>query len=272
MTTVTYLYSLALPLKPWLVYTRYQTDFSIGKAMKTLWASGVLLGWFASMPAVLNAQELGQVISRSPVYQQVMVPRQTCIQVLVTQPAPSSGAGALMGAIAGGAMGNAVGDGSGRALATVIGIVGGAMVGNRIEDPNAAFVQNQTHCSTQNVYENRLVGYSVVYEYAGKQYTVQLPQDPGTTIPLQVTPLGQGLRSEGSSSAAPTGYSTLATVAPQVVYVPAPVYVSRPPVYSHIDLSWHSPRPVIRFSGQRNLHEHARSHRHATTYAHGHWR
>ena len=42
-------------------------------------------------------------------------------------------------------------------------------------------------CSTQTIYENRTVGYNVVYEYAGKQYTVQMPQDPGPTLRLQVT-------------------------------------------------------------------------------------
>ncbi len=42
-------------------------------------------------------------------------------------------------------------------------------------------------CSTQNIYENRAVGYKVIYEYAGKQYTVQLPQDPGPTLQLSVS-------------------------------------------------------------------------------------
>ena len=42
-------------------------------------------------------------------------------------------------------------------------------------------------CSTQTIYENRTVGYKVVYEYAGKQYSVQLPQDPGPTLQLRVS-------------------------------------------------------------------------------------
>ncbi len=42
-------------------------------------------------------------------------------------------------------------------------------------------------CSTQTIYESRVVGYKVVYEYAGKQYTVQLPQDPGPTLQLRVS-------------------------------------------------------------------------------------
>lgn len=242
--------------------------------MKTVLLTTAMLGCTALMPGVVVAQEIGQVLSRSPVYQQVLVPRQTCTQVPVAQNAPNSGAGALMGAIAGGAMGHAIGEGSGRALATVIGIVGGAMAGDRIEGPSATWSQNQTHCSTQNVYENRLVGYNVVYEYAGKQYTVQLPQDPGTTIPLQVTPLGQGLRSEGPVQAAPVATIPLSQTAPAVVYVPTPVYANRLPVYSHIDLSWHShhPHPALRLSGHRHVHDHARVLRHHSPFDRGHWR
>jgi len=241
--------------------------------MKTFLLTSALLAWTALLPTGVGAQEVGNVLSRSPVYQQVLVPRQTCTQVPVTQSAPGTGAGALMGAIAGGAMGNAIGDGSGRALATVIGIVGGAMVGDRIEGSNGALTQNQTQCSTQNVYENRLVGYNVVYEYAGKQYTVQLPYDPGTTIPLQVTPLGQGVRSEAPVQAAPAVvYSTTSSMAPPVVYLPAPVYTRSLPVYSHIDLSWHSPRPAIRHHGHRHVHDHTRLHRHSAQLDRGYWR
>ena len=41
-------------------------------------------------------------------------------------------------------------------------------------------------CSTQTIYENRTVAYNVIYEYAGKQYSVQLPQNPGPTLRLGV--------------------------------------------------------------------------------------
>ncbi|MES2242863.1 MAG: glycine zipper 2TM domain-containing protein [Pseudomonadota bacterium] len=132
---------------------------------------------------------LARVISSTPVVQQVSVPRQVCsIQPMITE-APPSGAGAVMGALAGGAMGNAIGDGGGRALATVIGLVGGAMVGNNIEG-NRSQVQNVQQCGTQTSYENRTSHYNVVYEYADKQYTVQMPSDPGLYVRLQVTPVG----------------------------------------------------------------------------------
>lgn len=46
---------------------------------------------------------------------------------------PSSGGGALLGALVGGVLGNQVGDGRGRTAATGVGAIGGAVVGNRLE-------------------------------------------------------------------------------------------------------------------------------------------
>lgn len=137
----------------------------------------------------VQSQEVGQVITRTPLYQQVTVPRQVCTQTQVTTPGQTSGAGAAMGAIAGGAIGNAMGKGEGRAIATMIGVIGGAIAGDKVEGPASAQTQTQQTCTTQQVYENRLMGYNVVYEFNGKQYTVQWPKDPGPTIKLQITPV-----------------------------------------------------------------------------------
>ncbi|PUE11193.1 hypothetical protein B9Z51_02450 [Limnohabitans sp. T6-5] len=201
--------------------------------MKTLTSILLLVtaGW-------AQAQEVGQVISRAAVYQQVAVPRQSCSQAQVAVQNPSTGAGALMGAIAGGAVGSQIGGGSGQALATMVGVIGGAVMGDKIENPGSQ-LQNQTTCTTQNVYENRLVGYNVVYEYAGKQYNVQLPQDPGPTIQLQVTPLG-ATRSEAPAvgPTVVTAPSTTVVTQPSVVYVPAPVYRTYPPIYTNLNLGW----------------------------------
>ena len=185
-----------------------------------------------------QAQEVGNVISRTAVYQQVAVPRQMCTQTPMAVQNPSSGAGALMGAIAGGVVGNQIGGGSGRALATMAGVMGGAIMGDKVENPGSQ-IQNQTTCTTQTVYENRLTGYNVTYEYAGKQYNVQLPQDPGPTIQLQVTPIGLP-RSEAPADTVVTTAIAPATVINEsrVVYVPTPVYRTYPPVYTHINLGW----------------------------------
>jgi uncharacterized protein YcfJ len=55
------------------------------------------------------AQEVGRVISSTPIIQQVAVPRQVCTQQQVTVQKNKSGAGAAMGAIAGGTIGHALG-------------------------------------------------------------------------------------------------------------------------------------------------------------------
>ena len=170
------------------------------------------------------------------------MPRQVCTTQQVMVDPPKTGAGAAMGAIAGGALGNQVGRGDGRAVATIAGVIGGAMLGNRIEGPSAPQVRDQTTCGTQTVYENRLTGYNVVYEYAGKQYNVQLPQDPGPTIQLQVTPV-VAPRSEAVTENMPTHLAawppaTTIVNESRVVYVPTPVYRPYPPIHTHVNLGW----------------------------------
>jgi len=49
----------------------------------------------------------------------------------------NTGGGAVLGAIIGGLVGNQFGGGSGKAAATAVGVVGGAAVGNSIEENNA---------------------------------------------------------------------------------------------------------------------------------------
>lgn len=142
----------------------------------------------AALSTTAFAQEMAKVISSVQVIQQVAVPHQVCNQQQVAVEGQKSGAGAAMGAIAGGVVGNQVGGGSGRAAATALGLLGGAILGDRIEGAPAPQVQNVQSCHTETTYENRVVGYNVTYEYAGKQYMVQLPRDPGATLPINVTP------------------------------------------------------------------------------------
>jgi uncharacterized protein YcfJ len=165
---------------------RYTSTQSLAKsfALPVLLTFGTLGGLSA------QAQEiLARVITSTAVIQQVAVPRQVCNTAAVVSEAPKSGAGAAIGAIAGGAMGNAVGNGSGRALATMIGLVGGAVVGNNVEGSRSQ-VQNVQQCSMQTSYENRTMHYDVVYEYADKRYSIQMLNDPGQFVRLQVSPVG----------------------------------------------------------------------------------
>lgn len=165
------------------------------------------------------AQEVGQVLSSTPVIEQVAVPRTWCSQpVPIAQP-QTSGGGGLLGAVAGGLIGSTIGSGSGTAAAIVLGTVGGAIVGNNIEANGVRHAYAQPACTTETSYENRTIGYDVTYEYAGRQYTVRMPQDPGPTIPLQVSPVGAGTL--------PPVHAGAPVVAPPVVvtHAPAPVYV-----------------------------------------------
>ena len=169
------------------------------------------------------ADILARVISSTPVVQQVAVPRQVCNNQALVSEAPKSGAGALLGAVAGGAAGNAIGNGSGRAIATMIGLFGGAIVGDRVEGSGSQ-VQNVQQCTTQTVYENRPSHFNVVYEYQGTQYNVQMANDPGQYVRLQVTPVG-AVNPPPSQGFQPQPQQ------PQTYYQPAPAYIQQPTTF-----------------------------------------
>ena len=204
-----------------------------------------------------GAEEVGRVISSSPVVQQVAVPRQVCNNQPMAVQQPNTGTGAVVGGLAGGAMGNAIssGSGSGRAAATVLGVIGGALLGNSIENSGSR-AQNVQQCSTQTFYENRTVGYNVQYEYAGKEYNVQMPYDPGPTIRLQVSPVGSnGPEADSAGPGYAYGDANVQqpmVVAPPVqsgavaavgypVYAPAPAYYPAYPYYPSYSPSYYPP-------------------------------
>ncbi len=241
--------------------------------MKKLFQTTLLLSASLAASQVWAADIQARVISSTPVVQQVAVPRQVCNNQQVMIESQRSGGGALLGAVAGGAVGNAIGNGNGRALATVIGLVGGAMVGDRVEGSNQQ-VQNVQQCATQTFYENRTSYYNVVYEYQGAQYNTQMANDPGQYVRLQVTPIGaigtaqqQGFAQSQDQYVQPQTYIQPEQVQhyqqvytqPQVIYQSAPVYYSQPyyarPYYS----PFYSPGVSLNFGYSRG-------------YGHRHWR
>jgi uncharacterized protein YcfJ len=188
--------------------------------------TSAVIALISGLPLLAHAQsqEMARVLSSTPVVTQVSQPRQVCGETFVVTAPPKSGAGALMGAIAGGAIGNSIGGGSGRALATVAGVIGGAIVGDNIEGAPAPTRQQMTNCTTQINYENRVTAYNVIYEYGGKQYSIQLPNDPGPYLPVNVTP--------SVLAAPPMTNTTTIMTAPPVVTAPSyvnPTYVT--PMY-----------------------------------------
>jgi uncharacterized protein YcfJ len=194
------------------------------------------IGVLSAFGSVAIAQESGRVISSTPVIQQVAVPHQVCSYQPMAVQQPTTGAGGVIGGLAGGAIGNQIGHGEGRAVATILGVVGGALLGNRIESNNNAQVQNVQNCTTQTSYENRTVGYNVVYEYGGRQYTTQMANDPGPSLPLQVTPMGGGAAPQMAESSsgvvvAPPVAQGRQPIAQVVGVPPAAVYPAAYPVY-----------------------------------------
>ena len=102
------------------------------------------------------------------------------------QKAEKSGLGPLAGAVIGGIVGNQVGKGTGRALATGAGIIGGAIVGDRIEE-NTAKAHSQGECVKRAVWNQKLVGYDVEYDYKGVMYKTTTKRYPDKFMTLQVT-------------------------------------------------------------------------------------
>jgi len=89
--------------------------------------------------------------------------------------------GSAIGAVAGGLLGNQIGGGNGRTAATAVGAVVGGLTGNHLaQGSNTQGASNGGDCG------NRLVGYTVNYEYRGQRFQTQMAQAPGNTIPVQV--------------------------------------------------------------------------------------
>jgi uncharacterized protein YcfJ len=184
------------------------------------------------------AQEVGHVVSSTPIVQQVAVPRQVCHnQPMLVQQQPS-GAGGIIGALAGAAIGSQFGGGSGRGAAMVAGTLGGALLGNSVEAQGSQHVQNVAQCSTQTSYENRTVAWNVTYDYAGRRHNVQMPYDPGPTIRLNVSPVGASdyrqpeMGQGGQYGSAVAQYGGAVVVAPPVQVQPeVQGYIQSQPAY-----------------------------------------
>ena len=150
-----------------------------------------------------------QVLSSRPIYSQLRVsqPRQECFDERVVQRDNygdynrgvsnfDSTAGAVIGGLIGGAAGHQVSAGSGRRIATAIGAVIGASVGQnyvrengyRRDQDYGNQVSYEQRCRTvsDSRYEDRLEGYDVTYRYQGQVYNTRLPYDPGNRLPVRV--------------------------------------------------------------------------------------
>jgi uncharacterized protein YcfJ len=170
--------------------------------------AGLCLGTGAA-----GATEFGTVVSSTPIVAAVPVAQRQCAEEQVLVQPQNSGAGALIGALAGAAIGNNIGSGGGRALATGIGLIAGSQIGDRAEaNASPPVATTQQRCRTVTRYENRLVGYDVVYDYQGVRRSTRVARDPGDRIALDVNVAPSGAMAQG----------------PAVVSQAAPVYAEAP--------------------------------------------
>ena len=211
--------------------------------------------------AIAQSQEMARVLSSTPVVTQVSVPRQVCSETQVITSSPKSGAGAVMGAIAGGAIGNNIGGGSGRAIATAAGVIGGAIFGDSIEGAPPPVARQVTSCTNQISYENRITAYNVVYEYGGKQYSIQLPNDPGPFLPVQVTP--------SVVAAPPMNSTTIVTSTPVITHPMVITSITAPPLYAPPIYAPRMVGPSFYAAPAASFHFGHRQHGH---HRHGHYR
>jgi len=98
-----------------------------------------------------------------------------------------SPAGAITGAIVGGILGNQIGGGSGRDIATGVGLLAGAAVGDSMASQHAAPSRDEVRrCAREDRWSREVTGYDVTYRYAGKVHRAVLPHRPGRTIDVEV--------------------------------------------------------------------------------------
>jgi uncharacterized protein YcfJ len=165
-----------------------------------------------------------QVISSTPVYERVSVPRRECRveQVASYEERRSSrvvyedryresyrdnnhggiGPGTVLGAVLGGAIGHQFGNSSGgRDRGTAAGAIIGGLIGHDAENngyrrasspreyvevERVPVTRDVQRCQMVADYREEVRGYDVRYRYHGREYTTRMDYDPGPTLQVEV--------------------------------------------------------------------------------------
>jgi outer membrane lipoprotein SlyB len=98
-------------------------------------------------PAPTPAAAPAPVVQAPPVCHSCGVVRSV---TAITEQGQSTGTGAVIGALVGGVAGNQVGGGSGRKIATAAGVIGGALLGNNIEQNRRSTVYYEVRIDMDN--------------------------------------------------------------------------------------------------------------------------
>lgn len=168
----------------------------MNKSMLVGTALGVVVatagGAFATYSLVDRGPKFADVLAVEPIKETIRTPREVCKDVAVTRQKPVQDqhriAGTAVGAVVGGLLGNQVGGGTGKKIATVAGAVGGGYAGNQVQgrmQASSTYTTTETRCSTVTDMHDKIVGYDVKYDLAGKVGRVRMDRDPGSQIPVQ---------------------------------------------------------------------------------------
>lgn len=153
--------------------------------------------WAKGRPVAARGYDDARVLEVDPIVRRVRVevPRQECWdEVRTAAPRRRHGEAAgpmILGGIIGSVIGSQVGSGRGQDVATVAGTLIGASIGHdtaarRASSPPEEYTVERCATRYQSRYEERIEGYRVTYEYLGREYTTEMPYDPGDRIEVEV--------------------------------------------------------------------------------------
>ena len=145
-----------------------------------------IAGFGSGAYAASDFVDTAQVISSKPIIERVSDARQECSPAPQRSGSGSNIIGPIIGGVVGGLLGHQVGGGSGQTAATIVGATGGAVAGSAIGG-RANASQPEQQCRTVETSREVVNGYDVVYRYNGRDVSVALPYNPGSTIKVGVS-------------------------------------------------------------------------------------
>ena len=142
--------------------------------------------------------DFAEVVRVEPIRRQVRVsePVRECWQETRAVPvgpfSPNHVGGTLLGGAIGTVVGNQIGHGRGKDVARVAGALIGGAIGHKVSVDRAQQrgdeLRSYERCDVRyrDSFVERIDGYEVTYEYAGREYMTRMPYDPGDRIRVRV--------------------------------------------------------------------------------------
>jgi len=143
--------------------------------------------------------DYARVVDVQPLVERVRyrAPVEECFDVERVERGPDRTGATIAGGLLGAVIGHQFGSGSGRRAATVAGaVLGGAVANSASARAEARYddgygrerVGYETQCRVRDEarYEERIRAYRVTYRFHGRDYTTEMPYDPGPRLRVAV--------------------------------------------------------------------------------------